>query len=92
MTLRLGTHIRLPDGRIGTVVYHGLDGHGIKFGEHHPNADDFQDAYAIFGNGPKDWSWFPDAMLRKTYKGSDSSMEYVGDEFKIVSSTRADDE
>ena len=32
--MKPGIHIRLPDGREGTVVYHGLDGYGIKWGRH----------------------------------------------------------
>ena len=27
-----GTVVKLPDGREGTVVYHGLDGYGIRWG------------------------------------------------------------
>lgn len=32
MTLWINDQIRLPDGRVGTVCYHGLDGDGIIFG------------------------------------------------------------
>jgi hypothetical protein len=32
--MKQGTTIKLPDGRIGTVVYHFLDGYGIAWGVH----------------------------------------------------------
>jgi hypothetical protein len=32
--MKLGTRIKLSDGRIGTVVFNGLIGVGIKWGEH----------------------------------------------------------
>lgn len=31
------TIIKLKNGRIGTTCYNGLDGVGIKYGEHHFN-------------------------------------------------------
>ena len=37
---KVGTIVRVPDGRIGTVVYNGLDGIGIKWGEHDVTIDD----------------------------------------------------
>lgn len=36
---KLGTHVRLPDGRTGTVVYNSLIGGGIKSGRREVNAD-----------------------------------------------------
>lgn len=83
--MNAGTIIKLPDGRIGTVVYNGLDGEGIKWGEHYITMDD------ITGNGntthgaeaaPDEYEWFPDAMLRKPYPSAD--LECVGNEFEIV--------
>ena len=32
--LEQGTVVKLPDGRIGTAVYNGLDGYGIAWGVH----------------------------------------------------------
>ena len=32
--MKVGTIIELLDGKRGTVVYNGLDGVGIKWGEH----------------------------------------------------------
>ena len=34
--MKLGTQLRLPDGREATVVYNNLDGVGIKWGLHDP--------------------------------------------------------
>ena len=34
--MKLGTQIRLPDGREATAVYNNLDGVGIKWGLHDP--------------------------------------------------------
>ena len=33
-SLKQGTVVKLPDGRIGTAVYNGLDGYGIAWGIH----------------------------------------------------------
>ena len=38
--MKLGTQIRLPDGREGTVVYNSLIGVGIKWGLHDPDPED----------------------------------------------------
>jgi hypothetical protein len=32
--MKLGTIIKLPDGREGTICYHNLDGYGGVFGRH----------------------------------------------------------
>jgi len=85
MCYKAGTIIKLPDGRIGTVVYNGLDGVGIKWGKYDITMDD------IIGNGntthgaevtPNEYEWFPEAMLRKPY--SSAELECVGDEFEII--------
>jgi len=81
---RLGTIIQLPDGRIGTTVYHGLDGIGIKWGRHNPPPEDFVGTNGgLFDTDiPEDWPWFPDAMLRDPYPGAD--LPCVGTEFTIL--------
>lgn len=87
--MKAGKHVRLPDGREGTVVYNGLDGVGIKWGLHDVTAEQ------IGGNGnlwnnipPRDFEWFPDAMLRKPYKVAtymnEDGIEYVGDDFEVI--------
>jgi hypothetical protein len=50
--MKAGTHIELPDGREGTVVYHNLDGYGIVFGHEDVDTDDLPE---------------PEAMLRDPY-------------------------
>jgi len=32
--VKLGTLVRLPDGRVGTICWHHLDGYGGVWGEH----------------------------------------------------------
>lgn len=50
--LKPNTIIKLPDGRIGTTVYHNLDGYGIVWGAHQFNEDELPE---------------PEAMLRDAY-------------------------
>jgi hypothetical protein len=74
--MRLGTHVRLADGREGTVVYNGLDGVGIKWGLHDPDPADFEgtcgDCFEPSAGSPatkSGWPWQPDEMLTgKTYE------------------------
>lgn len=86
--MKAGTIIQLPDGRIGTLVYNGLDGRGIKWGRHTVTEQDLidaaQGANPLFGKAPAGFDWFPDAMLRNAYAGCSLEMEYVGDEFEVV--------
>lgn len=78
--MKPGTLVKLPDGREGTVVYHGLDGYGVKWGRHHfdPSAIPAN----LFGEAPEDYEWLPDAMLRKPYPSA--AQECVGDEWEII--------
>jgi hypothetical protein len=80
--MKPGTFIRLPDGREGTVVYHGLDGYGIMFGRIAVDVDAINGTQPLFGEGPKDWPYSPDALLRKPWPTA--KMECVGDEYEIV--------
>lgn len=83
---RPGTLVRVPDGRIGTVVYHGLDGIGVKWGIHHPAPADFDGTFGDTvppSRDVTDWPWRPDAMLRDPYEHPEwqtPGLEYVGDE------------
>lgn len=83
--MKAGTIIELPDGRRGTVVYHGLDGYGIKWGEltlteealdviMHGDGNTFQRG--------QEHEWNPEAMLREPYPGADC--ECVGDEYTKI--------
>jgi len=66
---KLGTIVRLPDGREGTVVFNGLMGVGVKWGRHDPPESDFDDTDGNTCQSgadglPHDWPWEPDALLR----------------------------
>lgn len=82
-TSKLGTIVRLPDGRVGTTVYNGLDGVGIKWGVHYLPKDFVGTSGGLAHNvPPADWPWFPDAMLREPYPSA--SLPCVGENFEIV--------
>ena len=66
--MKANTLVRLPDGRVGRTVYHGLDGYGIKFGEEQHD----------IANLPK-----PDAMLRKPW-ADNHEYEMVGGDYERV--------
>ena len=81
--MKAGTIVRLPDGREGTVVYHGLDGYGIKWGRHNITLGDLMDSDGnTIQDSPDVWEWFPDAMLRSQYPSA--MLPCVGEEFEIV--------
>jgi len=82
--MKLGTQVQLLDGRIGTVVFNGLCGVGIKWGRHDPPAEDFRGTYGdVFtSEPPPDWPWFPDAYLRDEFPSADA--ECVGTEFIVL--------
>lgn len=86
---KLGSLVRLPDGRIGTTVYNGLDGIGIKFGRHEPRPEDFKgtsgNCVAVADDSPAravDWPWVPDAMLRDPYPSAD--LPCVGEDYELL--------
>lgn len=55
--MKPGTVVKLDsDGRVGTVVYHNLDGYGIIWGEHAVDENDLPE---------------PEAMLRDPYPGAE---------------------
>ncbi len=81
---KLGSHIRLPDGREGTTVFNGLCGVGIKWGLHDPPPEDFENTSGdVFGGEPPtDWPWFAEAYLREHWPGADA--ECVGEDFEVI--------
>ena len=86
---KLGTIIRLPDGRVGTTVYNGLDGVGVKWGRHYPPPRLFEGSTGGVLDDPqfvKDRlaDWIPDAMLRDPYPSA--TLPCVGEEFEIIDS------
>ena len=86
--MKAGTWIRLPDGREGTVVYHGLDGYGIKWGLHEVDAAEIErhvclPEIGVVSDAPDDdWPWWTDAMLRDPYPSA--TLECVGEEYKVI--------
>jgi hypothetical protein len=89
MTLWINDQIRLPDGRVGTVTYHGLDGDGIKWGLHDVPLEDLEGtcggvlATNLPLNHPS-WKWLADAMLRSPEVQKYFSLPCVGEEFEII--------
>jgi hypothetical protein len=90
MKMKLGTHIKLNDGREATVVYNGLDGVGIKWGIHYPTREEFinpetgQMCQPLVAEPPMpdDWDWKPEAMLRNPYPSAD--IPCVGEKYTII--------
>ena len=80
--MRPGTHIRLPDGREATVVYHGLDGYGIRWGRISVNRTEIEAANSLFGDAPRDYVWRPEAMLRDSYGGA--ALPCVGTGYDVI--------
>ena len=91
---KLGTVVRLPDGRVGTTVFNGLCGVGIKWGVHHPDPRDFEGSSGgCFADPPEVRErlrqWEPDAMLRDPYPSAD--IPCVGEVFEIVEAAHEPD-
>lgn len=92
----IGQLVRVPDGRVGTVVYYGLDGVGVKWGVHRPDPADFDGTYGDTvppSRDVTDWPWSPDAMLRDPYEHPEwqtPGLEYVGEEWRCEVIEEAD--
>lgn len=84
--MKPGTIIQLPDGREGTVVYHGLDGYGIQWGAVEVDVEQLLSVNGLFGTAPDDWPWFPEAMLRDPWPNAE--IECVGSDYKVVQSPK----
>jgi len=85
--MKAGTIVRLEDGREGTVVYHGLDGYGIRFGRHVVDAEMLLAANAMTEATGDDREWLPEAMLREKSEWSAKlwpGMECVGEEYEVL--------
>lgn len=78
--MKPGTFVRLPDGREGTVVYHGLDGYGIMWGRITIDPKVVEQHNSLFGRAPSDYPYFPEAMLRDPYPNAE--LECVGEEYE----------
>ncbi len=88
--MKLGTWVRLPDGREGTVIYNSLIGVGIVWGLHNPDPKDFEgtDGNTVSGGVPDDFKWEPEALLREPFTGCEScgfsADECVGSNYEII--------
>ena len=85
--MKLGTQIRLSDGREGTVVYNSLIGVGIKWGLHNPDPADFEGTTGNTVNEEprENWPWEPDALLREPNSALERfGMECVGRDYEII--------
>ena len=96
--MKPGTIVQLPDGRVGTVVYHGLDGDGIAWGRIHLDPDflsQASEAWATQQFGRDfDSNKYPAvpvavAMLRETKNAYLwPKMEVVGEDYEILETPR----
>ena len=88
--MKPGTIIKLSDGRIGTVIYNGLVGVGIKWGEYRKSDSEWEDIFegtnAEFpaAKDLSDWEWEPDAFLRKPEMTNRLGKECVGEEYDAI--------
>jgi hypothetical protein len=93
--VKAGTLIRLKDGRSGRVVYNGLDGVGIKFGDGPVDIETIMRGDSgLFHNSPDDAElrkWMPEAMLREPYARS-CGLECVGRRYRDWFVDGVDDE
>jgi hypothetical protein len=80
--MKPGTFIRLPDGREGTVVYHGLEGYGIIWGRQIVDVEAILLTTPLFTNAPTNGCPEPEALLRKPYR--DAYLECVGEEYEVI--------
>ena len=87
--MKPGTVVRLPDGREGTVVFHGLIGYGIQWGRKEVNVAEIQggDGNTFQDGVPPGWRWAPDALLRAPFDGA-YGHECVGGDYVIVEEPR----
>lgn len=80
--MKPGTIIRLPDGREGTVIYHGLDGYGIRWGRIAVEVDKILEMCPLFGDSPESWEYEPEAMLREPHRSA--ALPCVGNEYEVL--------
>lgn len=85
--MKAGTIVKMADGRIGTVVYNGYDGRGIRWGRHELTPEIEQNLSLWFDCGdipPEAEVWLPEAMLRDSYVGCEPDLEYIGDSYEVI--------
>lgn len=68
--MKAGTIVTMADGRVGTVVYNGLDGVGVKWGRYDITARDLRGSGGLCNDDAlADYEWCPDAILREPWNG-----------------------
>lgn len=83
--MKPGTFVRLPDGREGTVVYHGLDGYGIVWGRKTVDVEAILSSTPIFSGENETNIPEPKAMLREPYPSAiKQNLECVGEDYEVV--------
>jgi hypothetical protein len=82
---RLGTQVRLPDGRAATVVYNSLVGVGVKFGLHDPPPEAFAgtDGNTFQDGRTEGFEWEPEALLRAPEMAERLGMPCVCDDSEV---------
>ena len=83
--MKMGTHIKLPNGQKATVVYNSLVGVGVKYGIHYPKWEDFEstDGNTFKDGMPEGFLWEPDALLRNPKMTEKLGMPCVCDESEV---------
>ena len=88
--MRHGTHIKLSDGRVGTVIYNSLIGEGIVWGLHNPNPRDFEgtNGDTVSNKVPEHWQWEPEALLKEPWDGCEkhgfTKEQCVGNNYEVI--------
>jgi hypothetical protein len=87
--MKPGTIIRLPDGREGTVVFHGLVGYGIRWGRIEIDPAVFDGTVGdlgMIGVSGKDLplDLEPEALLCSRAPKWAWALECVGEEYEVV--------
>ena len=88
--MKLGTQIKLSDGRFATVVYNSLIGVGAKLGLHNPSQEDFEgtDGNTVKDGMPDGFIWEPDILLRDPWSSCEQCgfkpEDCVGNEFEVI--------
>lgn len=82
--MKLGDYIKVPDGRVGTIVYNGIDGIGIVWGQHKLTKEDQDQIMGLCPllnqKIPDDYKWTVQAMLRDKSLQKYFNEECVGDD------------
>lgn len=89
---KLGTIIELPDGRIGTVVFNGLSGVGIRWGRLEVTEEirelyrgSTADLFTGFDDADPRWKdWEPEAMLRDGHLQGFFTLPCVGGTYEVI--------